>query len=80
MLFIHESAHSLDRGKSASREWDDAVALDTCVPDNYTGSSYAEYFAQVVAVSIYLVGKGFGGQEYGCMRNKLQLMSQYLPT
>ena len=83
-VYIHESAHSLDRGRSGSKDWHDAVARDSCVPDNYAMSSYAEDFAQVVVVWIHLVGTGrhqdFGGNQYSCMRNQLQQMSIYLPA
>ncbi|CAF3873389.1 unnamed protein product [Rotaria sordida] len=60
-VFIHESAHSMDRGKSASREWHDAVARDSCVPDPYANSNYADNFAQVVVLWVHLVGKGRDG-------------------
>ncbi|CAF1691730.1 unnamed protein product, partial [Rotaria sp. Silwood1] len=67
-VFIHESAHSMDRGKSASREWHDAVARDSCVPDAYANSNYADNFAQVVVLWVHLVGKGrdkdLGGSQF----------------
>lgn len=83
-VFIHESAHSFDRGKSASSEWRDAVARDSCVPDPYANSNYADNFAQVVVLWTHLVGVwrdgDLGGNEYSCMRNQLALMARYLPA
>ncbi len=83
-VFIHESSHSFDKGKSASQQWASAVANDTCVPDPYANTNYAEDFAQVVVVWVYLVGHGrdkdFGGSQFACMKNQLQLMSTYLPA
>ncbi|CAF4735504.1 unnamed protein product [Rotaria sp. Silwood1] len=70
-VFIHESAHSMDRGKSASREWHDAVARDSCVPDSYANSNFADNFAQVVVLWVHLVGTGrdkdFGGNQFASM-------------
>ncbi|CAF1169756.1 unnamed protein product [Adineta steineri] len=83
-VFIHESAHSMDRGKSASSEWRDAVARDTCVPDAYANSNFADNFAQVVVLWVHLVGTGrhldFGGSKFACMRNQLHQISRYLPA
>jgi hypothetical protein len=83
-VFIHESAHSMDRGKSGSSKWRDAVARDACVPDTYANSNYADNFAQVVVLWVHLVGKGrdkdFGGNQFACMRNQLQQMARYLPA
>ncbi|CAF1609540.1 unnamed protein product [Adineta ricciae] len=83
-VFIHESAHSMDRGKSASGEWRDAVARDSCVPDAYANSNYADNFAQVTVLWVHLVGTGrdkdFGGTQFACMRNQLHQMAKYLPA
>lgn len=83
-VFIHESAHSMDRGKSASGEWRDAVARDSCVPDPYANSNYADNFAQVVVLWVHLVGtnrhQDFGGAQFACMRNQLHQMAKYLPA
>jgi hypothetical protein len=83
-VFIHESAHSMDRGKSASSEWRDAVARDSCVPDSYANSNFADNFAQVVVLWVHLVGKGrdqdYGGNQFACMRNQLHQMAKYLPA
>ncbi|UJR24741.1 hypothetical protein I4U23_006115 [Adineta vaga] len=83
-VFIHESAHSMDRGKSASGEWRDAVSRDSCVPDAYANSNYADNFAQVVVLWVHLVGtrrdKDFGGTQFACMRNQLHQMAKYLPA
>jgi hypothetical protein len=74
----------MDRGKSGSSEWRDAVARDACVPDTYANSNYADNFAQVVVLWVHLVGKGrdkdFGGNQFACMRNQLQQMARYLPA
>lgn len=75
-VFIHESAHSFDKGKSASTEWYNAVAKDTCVPDPYATTNYVEDFAQVAVVWADLVGKTYG-PEYDCMKNQLRLMWRY---
>jgi hypothetical protein len=83
-VFIHESAHSFDKGKSASQEWHNAVTKDSCVPDAYGNTNYADNFAQVVVLWVYLVGKGrnkdFGGAQFACMKNQLKLMAEYLPA
>ena len=83
-VFIHESAHSFDKGKSASSEWHNAVAKDSCVPDPYGNTNYADNFAQVVVLWVHLVGKGrdknFGGDQFACMKNQLKLMAKYLPA
>ncbi len=78
-IFIHESIHSFDKGRSASQVWHDAVAGDSCIPDAYVN---ADNFAQVVVLWVYLVGKGrnqdFGGDQFACMKNQLELMAIYL--
>ncbi len=83
-VFIHESAHSFDKGKSSSQEWQNAIAKDSCVPDAYANTNYVEDFAQVVVVWVHLVGKkldkNFGGTQYACMKNQLQQMAKYLPA
>lgn len=75
-VFIHEAAHSFDKGKSGSDEWHNAVAQDSCVPDAYANSNYAEDFAQVAVVWSSLIGKT-PGAEYACMDDQLQLMNNY---
>ena len=81
-VFIHESAHSMDRGKSASSEWYDAAARDSCAPDTYANSNYADNFVQVVILWVHLVGTGcdkdFGGTQFAWMRNQLHQMAKYL--
>ncbi len=83
-VFIHESAHSMDRGKSASNEWRQAVARDSCVPDSYANSNFADNFAQVVVLWVHLVGVGrdkdFGGNQFACMRNQLHEIAKHLPA
>ena len=75
-VFIHESAHSFDRGKSGTNEWHNAVARDSCVPDPYANTNYAEDLAQVAVVWASLIGKA-QGPKYVCMSNQLQLMRKY---
>lgn len=75
-VFIHEAAHSFDKGKSASPEWYNAVAQDTCVPDPYATTNYVEDFAQVAVVWADLIDKTYGS-EYDCMKNQLRLMWRY---
>jgi hypothetical protein len=83
-VFIHESAHSFDKGKSGSQEWIDAVTKDSCVPDPYANTNYVEDFAQMVVTWVYIVGKGLdknlGGNQFSCMKYQLELMAQYLPA
>ncbi|CAF2605805.1 unnamed protein product [Rotaria sp. Silwood2] len=83
-VFIHESAHSLDRGSSASNAWHQAVSKDSCVPDVYADTSYAECFAQVAVIWTYLVGTGrsknFGGSQFVCMKHQLEFMAKILPA
>jgi hypothetical protein len=83
-VFIHESAHSFDKGKSDSEEWRNAVAKDSCVPDAYANTNYVENFAQVVVLWVHLVGKeqdkDLGGTQFACMKNQLRLMAKYLPA
>ncbi|CAF4756577.1 unnamed protein product, partial [Rotaria sp. Silwood1] len=81
-VFIHESAHSADRGTSASHDWRSAVQNDWCVPDGYANSNYADNFAQVAVLWTHLVGQGhhknLGGDQFGCMRNQLEQISKAL--
>ena len=81
-VFIHESAHSADRGLSATANWRNAVQHDSCVPDPYANSNYADNFAQVAVLWTSLVGQGqhsnLGGGHYACMRNQLQQISRAL--
>ncbi|CAF1106878.1 unnamed protein product [Didymodactylos carnosus] len=83
-VFIHESAHSTDRGTSASNNWCDAVEQDSCVPDGYANSNYADNFAQVVVLWVHLIGRGhskdFGGGQFACMRNQLRHIDTVLPA
>ncbi|CAF0952800.1 unnamed protein product [Adineta ricciae] len=83
-VFIHESAYSIEGGKSASGEWCDAVARDSCVPDAYVNSNYADNFAQVAVLWVHLVGTGrdkdFSGTQFACMRNQLLQMAKYIPA
>ncbi|PRP76151.1 hypothetical protein PROFUN_15381, partial [Planoprotostelium fungivorum] len=74
-VWIHESAHSFDQGKSASSEWAAAVSQDSCVPDRYAQTSYAEDYAQVVVIWNYLVlsDKVYDGS-YDCLRNQLNFV------
>ncbi|RPA75844.1 hypothetical protein BJ508DRAFT_243029 [Ascobolus immersus RN42] len=62
-VYFHEVAHSLDgpllagigapHAWSYGQEWQDLVALDTCVADNYARASYAESWAQVAVMAAY---------------------------
>lgn len=45
-VFLHESGHSVDKGMSNSAAFKNAVAADTCVPDDYSNASYAEDWTQ----------------------------------
>lgn len=78
-VFIHESAHSADRGTSASYNWHSAVQHDSCVHDGYANSDYADNFAQVAVLWAHLVGQGqhsnLGGSHLACMKNQLQQIS-----
>ena len=81
-VFIHESAHSADHRTSASHDWHTAVQHDSCVPDGYANSNYADNFAQVTVLWTHLVGQGqhrkLGGNQFACMRNQLQQISKAL--
>ncbi|KAF2873629.1 hypothetical protein BDV95DRAFT_445127, partial [Massariosphaeria phaeospora] len=46
-VFQHEAFHSIDKGFSESKEFTEAIAADSCVPDPYSNSSPAENFAQL---------------------------------
>ena len=56
-VFIHESAHSVDRGMSATNIWRNAVRNDACVSDPYANSNYADNFVQVAVLWTHLVGQ-----------------------
>jgi hypothetical protein len=83
-VFIHESAHSADRGRSGTNEWRNAVQHDSCVPDPYANSNFADNFAQVAVLWTHLVGERLhptlGGDKFSCMRNQLQHISKALPA
>ncbi|CAF1141911.1 unnamed protein product [Rotaria sordida] len=81
-VFIHESAHSADRGTSATQVWRSAVQNDECVPDPYGNSNFADNFAQVAVLWTHLVGQrqhnNLGGGQFSCMRNQLEQISKAL--
>ena len=54
-MFIHESAHSVDRGTSGTSEWRNVVRQDSSVPDPYANSKFADNFAQVTVLWAHLV-------------------------
>jgi hypothetical protein len=80
-VFIHKSAHSFDKGKSASQEWHDVVAKDACVSDTYVNTNYADHFAQVVVLWVHFVGKGLdqnlGEGQFAYIKDQL---AKYLPA
>lgn len=81
-VFIHESAHSADRGMSDTSTWRYGVQNDSCVPDSYANSNHADNFAQVVVLWTHIVGQGqhnnLGGAQFACIRNQLQQISRVL--
>lgn len=83
-VFIHESGHSLDllgsmdqdgAHLSSSDTFQNAVAADSNVPDNYAGTNYIEDVAQNVVVAVYdrNVPNGFPGVQ----PNAAAIQNQY---
>jgi len=73
-VFLHEAAHSLDKGTSASKVWHSAVANSTCVPDDYANSSYAEDFAQMEVMYNYRLHKKSFPKKAGCLSRQMDVM------
>lgn len=76
-VFVHEVGHSLDllggltsdgSALSAGDAFQNAVAADANVPDNYAGTNYIEDMAQNIVVSVYdkNVPNGFCGVQSNC--------------
>ncbi|KAH8915384.1 hypothetical protein BT69DRAFT_1356664 [Atractiella rhizophila] len=72
-VFIHEQGHTIDQSFSSSDTFKNAIAADTCVPDDYANSNEVEDFAQVTVMSLYndLFGTFPDGPSVSCMQNQL---------
>lgn len=71
-LFIHESAHAQDQGFSSSDAYTNALAADTCVPDEYARTNQVECYAQDMVVFLYqLWKKTTPSPGTACMSNQL---------
>ncbi|CAF1515779.1 unnamed protein product, partial [Adineta ricciae] len=61
-----------------------SVPHDSCGPDPYANSNFADNFAQVVVLWIHLVAEGLhptlGGSQFSCMKNQIQQISKALPA
>ncbi|KAJ6611129.1 hypothetical protein B0H10DRAFT_2437663 [Mycena sp. CBHHK59/15] len=80
--WIHESTHSFDFAnaipQSSSIDWSQAIALDSCVPDNYSLTNQVEDFAQVGVIKTYMLlydGNLPLGFSADCMSNQLDFMA-----
>ncbi|KAJ6489016.1 hypothetical protein C8R45DRAFT_250294 [Mycena sanguinolenta] len=79
--WVHEFTHSYDFAaatwQSSAPGWTEALAADSCVPDDYSLTNELEDFAQVSVIMIYLLvyselPPGFVAD---CMANQLAFMS-----
>ncbi|EJD42326.1 hypothetical protein AURDEDRAFT_168627 [Auricularia subglabra TFB-10046 SS5] len=78
-VHAHEFGHALDDGFSGSKDFADAVAKSSCVPDSYANTNYVEDFAQLnVCYTWYM--RGFGtltsaaGKDAACMGPQFNLL------
>ncbi|EWC47391.1 hypothetical protein DRE_00359 [Drechslerella stenobrocha 248] len=81
-VWIHEVGHQLDSRLnpvnrfSASNDWLQALAADSCVPDSYANFNAIEDFAQVAVVSQFntILGYKPDGQFPGCFDHQHGLL------
>jgi hypothetical protein len=90
-VFQHETAHAIDKEKtadndsegasSATSEWKNAIANDTCVPDDYANSSNAEDYAQVAVLALFDIvtpgGLASTGDKWLCLWSQIQVFTNF---
>ncbi|KAJ7765924.1 hypothetical protein DFH07DRAFT_938840 [Mycena maculata] len=80
--FVHEATHSFDFATgtaqySSSSGWAQAIAADSCAPDNYSLTNRVEDFAQTSVIKTYMLlydGHLPPGFRADCMANQLNYM------
>ncbi|KAJ6543560.1 hypothetical protein DFH09DRAFT_1390735 [Mycena vulgaris] len=79
--WVHEASHSFDFGTadphSGTPDWAQAIADDSCVPDNYSLTNRIEDLAQMVVVKTYALlydGHLPPGFRADCMAHQLDFM------
>ncbi|KAJ7471086.1 hypothetical protein FB451DRAFT_1037364 [Mycena latifolia] len=79
--WVHEATHSFDFSsppfKSESPAWAQAIASDSCAPDQYSISNEVEDFAQMSVMKIYMLlhnGHLPPGFRADCMSHQLDFM------
>ncbi|KAH8886627.1 hypothetical protein GQ53DRAFT_844854 [Thozetella sp. PMI_491] len=83
--YMHESMHSVDQGFHDSITFSTAYNADTCVPDNYALSNWAEDFAQVGVWMSYNINghqdmAAYLGVNASCMDNQYAAIKTYAGT
>ncbi|KAJ6468663.1 hypothetical protein C8R47DRAFT_989909 [Mycena vitilis] len=80
--WIHESTHSFDFANDTPRSsdpaWAQAIADDSCVPDNYSLTNHIEDFAQMSVIKTFMLlydGHLPPGFQEGCMSHQLEYLS-----
>ncbi|EJD43670.1 hypothetical protein AURDEDRAFT_167392 [Auricularia subglabra TFB-10046 SS5] len=77
-VFLHESGHSVDKGMSNSQAFKNAVAADTCVPDDYSNASYAEDWTQnnvcLTYTNYFEPLKNVAPRDPSCMHRQIDLL------
>ncbi|KAL2758686.1 hypothetical protein ACRALDRAFT_1080418 [Sodiomyces alcalophilus JCM 7366] len=90
-VYIHELSHNLDTlyappdsltSFSRTDEYVDAVAADSCSPDNYAMTSYAEHYAQTSVMIAYdaTVEPIDNVRNTRCMRNAFNAAREHLAS
>ncbi|ROT34639.1 hypothetical protein SODALDRAFT_321324 [Sodiomyces alkalinus F11] len=88
-VYIHELSHNLDRlysppdsltSFSGTDEYANAVAADSCSPDDYAKTSYAEHYAQTSVMIAYdvTVGPIDSVRNTSCMANAFNAARKHL--
>ncbi|KAF8177135.1 hypothetical protein K438DRAFT_1606785 [Mycena galopus ATCC 62051] len=79
--WVHESTHAFDYASypvhSNSTGWEQAIADDSCVPDQYSLTNQVEDFAQMSVMKVYMLLHSAHlppGFNTSCMSNQLDFM------
>jgi len=82
--WIHEAAHAYDYATSnpvsGTTDWLQALASDSCVPDEYSQTNAIEDFAQVTVLKMFALTHGGNyppGYSTDCMKNQLAFVDSH---
>ncbi|KAJ7577637.1 hypothetical protein C8J56DRAFT_365412 [Mycena floridula] len=82
--WIHEAAHAYDYATSTpvsgTTDWLQALASDSCVPDEYSQTNAIEDFAQVTVLKMFALTHGGNyppGYSTDCMKNQLAFVNSH---